>query len=176
MFKDIPGLDSCRYIGVIFDNFLKLTNNRQSMIKNFLLGTFCIAQFSFAYAKEVPQILKNENFASHSVVQKIPKTVIIKTKKFKIRIDKQPNGKYLYQAWNANAKITSKPSMIISNGELIPDGSGGNYYFAFTNEGYSYQVWRNYLTDSAKKAPYTLSVTDDSGREVLREDGQVVKK
>ena len=145
------------------------------MIKTFLFGALCLAQFSFASAKEVQNDSKAITGVSRTAFQKIPKTVIIKTKKFKIRIDKQPNGKYLYQAWNANAKITAKPSMIISDGELIPDGSGGNYYFSFSNKGYSYQVWRNYLTDSAKKAPYTLMVSDESGNEILREDGQVVK-
>ena len=144
------------------------------MIKHILLGTFFLAQFSFVAAKEVPNP-KTDHFITSSALQQVPKTVIIKTKKFKIRIDKQPNGKYLYQSWNANAKITAKPSMIISDGELIPDGSGGNYYIAFNNEGHSYQIWRNYLTDSAKKAPYTLVVNDANDREIVRQDGYVVK-
>lgn len=145
------------------------------MIKYFLLGAFSLAQFSFVDAKEIPNHSKTGNTAVHSIFQKVPKTVIIKTKKFKIRIDKQPNGKYLYQSWNSNAKITAKPSMIISDGELIPDGSGGNYYINFNNDGHSYQVWRNYLTDSAKKAPYTLVVFDANDQEIVRQDGQVVK-
>ncbi|RLJ33187.1 hypothetical protein CLU97_2663 [Chryseobacterium sp. 7] len=144
------------------------------MIKHILLGAFCLAQFSFAYAKEVPNP-KTDHFITTSALQQVPKTVIIKTKKFKIRIDKQPNGKYLYQSWNSNAKITAKPSMIISDGELIPDGTGGNYYINFNNEGHSYQIWRNYLTDSAKKAPYTLVVNDANDREIVRQDGYVVK-
>ncbi|GEJ47851.1 hypothetical protein [Chryseobacterium sp. ON_d1] len=144
------------------------------MIKHILLRTLCFAQFSFAFAKEVPN-LKTDRFITTSVTQQVPKTVIIKTKKFKVRIDKQPNGKYLYQSWNANAKITSKPSMIISDGELIPDGTGGNYYINFNNEGHSYQIWRNYLTDSPKKAPYTLVVNDANDREIVRQDGYVVK-
>ncbi|QBA21507.1 hypothetical protein EU348_09975 [Chryseobacterium indologenes] len=144
------------------------------MIKHILLGTFCLAQFSFVQAKEVPAP-KTDGLITSSALQQVPKTVIIKTKKFKIRIDKQPNGKYLYQSWNANAKITAKPSMIISDGELIPDGTGGNYYIEFSNEGHSYQIWRNYLTDSPKKAPYTLFVNDANDREIVRQDGYVVK-
>jgi hypothetical protein len=96
------------------------------MIKKILLGTLCLAQISFIKA-----IAFTENPVSKICYQqeKLPKSVIFKTKKFKVRIDKQPNGNYLYQSWPANGKITSKPSMIISDGELIPDGSGGNYYF-----------------------------------------------
>lgn len=142
------------------------------MIRKILLGTFCLAQISFIQATAF-----NENPASKIRYQqeKLPKSVIFKTKKFKVRIDKQPNGNYLYQSWPANGKITSKPSMIISDGELIPDGSGGNYYFEFNNEGYTYKVWRNYLTDSLKKAPYTLTVEDQDGKIVVKQDGIVVK-
>ncbi|MBL1220354.1 hypothetical protein JET18_05860 [Chryseobacterium sp. L7] len=144
------------------------------MIKKILSGAFCISLFTFSYAGERPSTITTA--VEVQPFQQIPKTVIIKTKKFKIRIDKQPNGKYLYQSWAANAKITSKPSMIISDGELIPDGSGGNYYFRFLNNGYTYEVWRNYLTDSASKAPYTLSVTDDNDKEIVNQDGVVVKQ
>ena len=65
--------------------------------------------------------------------------------------------------------------MIISGGELFRDGTGGNYYFEFGNEGYTYQVWRNYLTDSVNKAPYTLNVEDPDGKMILKEDAIVVK-
>lgn len=144
------------------------------MIKKIFLGAFCIAQFSLAYATEV----KNESPTLSTVstpYQKVPKTVIIKTSKFKIRIDLQPNGQYLYQSWGVNSKITSKPSMIIPNGELIPDGNGGNYYYEFNNNGFTYQIWRNYLTDSATKAPYTLVVIDSNGKTIVNQDGRVVK-
>lgn len=145
------------------------------MIKKLLIGTLCITQFSLITAKDSdknPDLTKRNRI---EYAQNVPKTVIIKTKKFKIRIDKQPNGNYLYQSWGANTKITAKPSMIISNGELIPDGSGGNYYFEFNNNGTLYQVWRNYLTDSAKKAPYTLVVISNEGETIVKQDAYLVK-
>ncbi len=141
------------------------------MTKKLIIGAFCVTFFSLVSANPMHEnpVLKENNRQ-----EKVPKTVIIKTKKFKIRIDKQPNGKYLYQSWPANAKITTKPSMIISNGELIPDGTGGNYYFNFNNKGYNYQVWRNYLTEE-NMPPYSLMVSDQNGRSVVDEGGQVVK-
>ncbi len=142
------------------------------MIKKILLSTFCIAQFSFVSANVI-----NENPVSTINYQKekVPKSVIIKTKKFKIKLDQQPNGNYLYQSWGVNGKVSTKAAMIISNGSLIPDGSGGNYYYEFDNNGYTYQVWRNYLTASAKKAPYTLVVVDQNGKTIVNQDGVVVK-
>jgi len=146
------------------------------MIKRVLFGALCIAQFSLVSAHNHngnPSHLTSVN--GTVLYQQVPKSVIIRTKKFKIKIDRQPNGKYLYQSWPANGKITSKPSMIISDGEVIPDGTGGNYYFEFNNNGYTYQVERNYLTDNAKKAPYTLYVNDQNGKTIVNQDGNVVK-
>ncbi len=144
------------------------------MIKSIVWGALCMMNISILSAKDMQQPVIPQN-VTKQVSQKIPKSVILKTKKFKIKIDQQPDGKYLYQSWPANGKITSKPSMIISGGELIPDGTGGNYYFEFGNEGYTYQVWRNYLTDSPKKAPYTLTVEDQDGKTIVKEDAVVVK-
>lgn len=142
------------------------------MIKKLLLGVFCMAQFSLIQAVQF-----NENPVSKINYQqeKVPKSFIIKTKKFKIKVDKQPNGKYLYQSWGVKGKISTKPSMIISDGDLIPDGTGGNYYYEFNNNGYTYQIWRNYLTDSPKTAPYTLMVTDKNGKTIVNQAGYVVK-
>lgn len=145
------------------------------MIKKIILGALCVAQFSLVFANNVDRNLGITSKNSTEFQQKVPKTVIIKTKKFKIRIDQQPNGKYLYQSWPANAKITSKPSMIISDGQIVPDGSGGNYYYEFTNKGYTYHVWRNYLTEGTMP-PYTLMVSDQNGKTIVDQGAQVVKK
>ncbi|ASK29902.1 hypothetical protein CEY12_07200 [Chryseobacterium sp. T16E-39] len=146
------------------------------MIRKILAPLFFVALCSSVNANTFTETPSSPAKNSTEYFQQVPKTVIIKTKKFKIRIDLQPNGKYLYQAWGANSKLTSKPNMIISDGELIPDGSGGNYYYDFTNKGFQYQIWRNYLTDSAMKAPYTLIVSDEKGNTVVNQDGQIVKK
>lgn len=146
------------------------------MIKKLLLGTLFMSQFYLTAAHDLRQNPNYINDSETGYFQKVPKTIIIKTKKFKVRIDQQPDGNYLYQSWGANSKITSKPSMIISNGELVPDGTGGNYFYEFSNNGYIYQVFRNYLTDSATKAPYTLVVIDDKGDTIVRQDAQVVKQ
>lgn len=149
------------------------------MIKKIILCALLLPVLSLANSKDNTEITKPTEKISNSrekkIQERIPKTVIIKTKKFKIKIDKQPNGNYLYQSWGANTKISAKPSMIISDGEVVPDGSGGNYYFEFNNNGTLYQVWRNYLTNSSKKAPYTLVVIDGNGETLVRQDAQVVK-
>ncbi len=147
------------------------------MIKKIIFCTCLLPVLSLAHAKE-SSFYSSEKITfngGRDSQERVPKTVIIKTKKFKIRIDKQPNGNYLYQSWGANTMITAKPSMSISDGEVVPDGSGGNYYIEFNNNGTLYQIWRNYLTNSTKKAPYTLVVIDGNGETLVRQDAQIVK-
>ncbi|WP_262152330.1 hypothetical protein [Chryseobacterium foetidum] len=143
------------------------------MISKIILCLGILSGLAFSTPSDIKTTSKYE--VTSPKQEKVPKTVIIKTKKFKIKIDKQPNGNYLYQSWGANTKISAKPAMIISDGDVIPDGSGGNYYFEFNNNGTLYQVWRNYLTSSSKKAPYTLVVIDNNGETIVRQDAQVVK-
>lgn len=143
------------------------------MISKIILCLGILPGMAFSTPSDIKTTSKYE--VTSPKQEKVPKTVIIKTKKFKIKIDKQPNGNYLYQSWGANTKISAKPAMIISDGDVIPDGSGGNYYFEFNNNGTLYQVWRNYLTSSSKKAPYTLVVIDNNGETIVRQDAQVVK-
>jgi len=143
------------------------------MISKIILCLGILPGMAFSTPSDIKTTFKYE--VTSLKQEKVPKTVIIKTKKFKIKIDKQPNGNYLYQSWGSNTKISAKPAMIISDGDVIPDGSGGNYYFEFKNNGNLYQVWRNYLTSSSKKAPYTLVVIDNNGKTIVRQDAQVVK-
>ncbi|MDQ1161579.1 hypothetical protein QE422_001947 [Chryseobacterium sp. SORGH_AS 447] len=64
------------------------------MIRKIALSVFCIAQFSLMQAntKVDETSISKINYQK----EKVPKSVIIKTKKFKIKIDQQPNGNYLY--------------------------------------------------------------------------------
>ncbi|MGO3707629.1 hypothetical protein [Mesonia hippocampi] len=69
----------------------------------------------------------------------------IETDKFIVRIDLLENEKYRYASWSIDSEISSKPDLVINNGEWTPDGSGGNHHFTFTNGEYSYIVYVNIL-------------------------------
>lgn len=61
------------------------------------------------------------------------------TKQFSIRIDDLGNGNYRYASWPKGISLKEKPDLVITHGKLIPDGSGGNYKFAFKNGTYTYE-------------------------------------
>lgn len=64
---------------------------------------------------------------------------ILETEKYRIRIDDLGKENYRYSSWPIKSKINDKPSLIITKGEYIPDGSGGNHTFRFKNKGYVYE-------------------------------------
>ncbi len=68
-----------------------------------------------------------------------------KTSKFQIRIDQMNNGKYRYASWGRNQAQSQKPDLILNNGLVVMDGSGGNHHFIFKSGAYQYIVYRTIL-------------------------------
>jgi hypothetical protein len=62
------------------------------------------------------------------------------TDKFIVRIDDLGNSEYRYAVWPKGSQESSKPDLILKNGEIVFDGSGGNHYFNFKNGNYVYKV------------------------------------
>ncbi len=82
----------------------------------------------------------------------------IQTEKFIVRIDQLKNNKYRYCSWSKESSISSKPDLVITNGEWIPVGSGGNHYFKFRNGEYNYIVYVNALR-TEETPPFNLEVS-----------------
>ena len=68
-------------------------------------------------------------------------TYKIKTKNYLIRIDKLTDYKYRYASWKINNLESSKPDLILNNGELKFEGSGGNHVITFSNGKYTYKFF-----------------------------------
>lgn len=71
--------------------------------------------------------------------------LILETNKFKIRIDKLESGQYRYASWQAGACMSAKPMLVLTNGTLEFDGSGGNKCYIFKNGSYSYMCSINVI-------------------------------
>jgi hypothetical protein len=64
---------------------------------------------------------------------------LIFTKNYKIRIDKKVEGSYRYAAWKIKNKKT-EPELVMENGVLEFQGSGGNHTITFKNDDYTYII------------------------------------
>jgi hypothetical protein len=95
---------------------------------------------------------------------------LIITKNYKIRIDETKEGIYRYAAWKIK-NVKSDPDIIIENGVLEFQGSGGNHTITFNNNGYTYTVSINELgTVDTPDATLEVSKQDKT---ILTEDGKI---
>lgn len=99
-------------------------------------------------------------------------TYKIRTKNYLIRVDELNNDKYRYASWKISEKETSKPDIILNNGELKFEGSGGNHIITFVQGKYTYKVYRNIIGEE-NSPDITLEIEKDS-KTVLSEDGTLI--
>ncbi|AZB30719.1 hypothetical protein [Chryseobacterium balustinum] len=101
-------------------------------------------------------------------------TYKIKTKNYLIRIDELENKKYRYASWKISKKESSKPDLILNNGELDFQGSGGNHVIIFTNGNYIYKVYRNIIGEESTP-DITLEI-EENGKIILHQNGILIRE
>jgi len=96
----------------------------------------------------------------------------IKTKNYLIRIDELTNQKYRYTSWKIGEKASSKPDIIIDNGKLEFEGSGGNHVITFVKGNYTYKIYRNIIGE--ENTPDIKLEIEKGGQIILAEDGKLI--
>lgn len=95
---------------------------------------------------------------------------LILTKNYKIRIDEKVNDKYRYAGWKIKNQKTD-PDIIIENGVLEYQGSGGNHTITFKNNGYTYLV-SIIMLGTKDDSDATLEILKD-GKTIMTENGKI---
>ena len=84
-------------------------------------------------------LIRNDRAALHESLRIYKEPIcILETSKFRVRIDEITDGNYRYASWPIKNKMNSKPDLVIENGKVEFDGSGGNHTYHFKNAGYAY--------------------------------------
>lgn len=96
----------------------------------------------------------------------------IQTPKYHIRIDELTNHQYRYASWKMGENESSKPDIILADGEKVFEGSGGNHVFTFVINNYTYKVYRNILGEE-DMPDITLIILKD-GKEILKQGGKLI--
>ncbi|MEQ3513993.1 hypothetical protein ABMY35_11710 [Pseudoalteromonas sp. BZB3] len=65
-----------------------------------------------------------------------------------IRIDDLGKYNYRYASWSIDKSTNEKPNLILTNGEIVFDGSGGNHYYVFKNGHYKYRCYVSVIGNS----------------------------
>ena len=92
-------------------------------------------------------IAANKNTLHSSLINFKNPVCILETQKFRIRIDELSNGKYRYASWPISKSMSESPDIILTNGEVIMEGSGGNHTFKFKNGMYVYECSINKIRE-----------------------------
>ena len=96
-------------------------------------------------------LINKEKKSLHQSVAKFQKPVLEwETEGFHIRIDKMGDWDFRYASWSAKQSTSEEPDLILLNGKIAFQGSGGNHTYSFTNGDYVYKcyVWEIAETDS----------------------------
>lgn len=94
------------------------------------------------------------------------------TNKFRIRVDKLENDTYRYASWEISKSKNDKPDLILTNGEIVLNCSGGNHEYLFKNGVYEYKC-HVIVLGTINSPPGYLIVTKNN-TEILKE--KVIKK
>jgi hypothetical protein len=130
---------------------------------------------SAAEKKMLQQLVGKEKDILHASLRQYKEPVhILETKKYRIRIDKLSNGKYRYASWKLDTKMSEQPDLVINNGVVEFDGSGGNHHYTFTNNGYTY-ICEIVILGGNNDAPAVLHLLK-AEKEILTQKAKIVKK
>lgn len=100
-------------------------------------------------------------------------TYKIKTKTSLIRIDEVSENVYRFASWKKNEKESSKPDIIMGNGVVEYDGTGGNHYIIFEDGSTKYKVYR-FIMGAEEDTPDVTVEIEKDGKTLLSEDGTLV--
>jgi hypothetical protein len=136
-------------------------------------GTITDVNYQSEFEKELlKSLLEKEKENLHISLKSFENpTYKIKTKNYLIRIDELANAKYRYASWKLNENESSKPDIIIENGEIESSGSGGNHFFTFVNGIFTYKIYRNVMGEN-NPPDITLEV-EKEGKAILTEHGKI---
>ena len=123
---------------------------------------------SDAEAKKRTALIEAVRKQLHRSINKFAEPVcVLSTANHTIRIDDMGQDKYRYASWKKGAEMSDRPDLVILNGEVFPDGSGGNHHYIFKNGNYTYECGIVVLGEE-DSSPASLIVYK-KGKEVLNE-------
>lgn len=96
-----------------------------------------------------------------------------KTKNYLIRIDEQANNKYRYASWKIGSLESSKPDLILTDGEWENDGTGGNHTITFKKGEFNYIIYRGIIGE--KDAAEISLTVEQKGKIILQQDGKLLE-
>lgn len=124
--------------------------------------------------KNMEDLITIQKKSLHESLRNFIKPIcILETSKYRIRIDDMGHEKYRYASWSLQQNISEKPEIIILNGKVQFDGSGGNHSYIFKADEYTYECGIVELGDDDSPPAY-LTVKKGE-KEILSQNAKIKK-
>ncbi|WP_377113857.1 hypothetical protein [Pseudoalteromonas sp. M58] len=87
----------------------------------------------------VEKLIAQDKQSLHSSIKTFQKPILDwKTSKYRVRVDDLGDGNFRYASWSIDKSPSDKPDIVLINGDITFEGSGGNHHYTFKNGRYSY--------------------------------------
>ena len=87
----------------------------------------------------VEKLIAQDKQSLHSSIKTFQKPILDwKTASYRVRIDDLGDGNFRYASWSIDKSPSDKPDIVLINGDITFEGSGGNHHYTFKNGRYSY--------------------------------------
>lgn len=115
-----------------------------------IAGTILSVNYESEIGKaKILKLINDQKNKLHSSLSQFEKPILEwQTDSFHIRIDDLGEHNYRYASWSIDKSINKKPNLILTNGEIVFDGSGGNHYYLFKNGQYVYRCYVSVIGNS----------------------------
>ena len=85
------------------------------------------------------KLIAQDKQSLHSSIKTFQKPILDwKTASYRVRIDDLGDGNFRYASWSIDKSPSDKPDIVLINGDITFEGSGGNHHYTFKNGRYSY--------------------------------------
>ncbi|MBW8683345.1 hypothetical protein [Chitinophaga rhizophila] len=98
---------------------------------------------------------------------------VLETAKFRIRIDDMGKDNYRYSSWKIQSSKGDVPDLVIENGKVLHEGTGGNHRYQFKNDGYLYECDFT-LLGVDNQTPAVLKIYKD-GKTLLSQPATIIE-
>lgn len=130
---------------------------------------------SKAERKKREDLIKADKSTLHESVNAFKEPIcLLETKQYRVRIDDLGESNYRFASWHINAKMSTRPDIIIEKGQFIPEGSGGNCRYEFKNGNYIYDCSIIVMAEN-NSPPALLTIYKDSVQ-VLSQRARIITK
>ncbi|PZW37577.1 hypothetical protein LX95_02886 [Mesonia algae] len=100
------------------------------------------------------QILKLNSEVKNNIIH-------CENKKFTIKVDNLKNGDIRYISWNKPKTISDEPNLILYDGKVERQGTGGGYHYVFKSGEWSYIIENNLMGETAESMGIFLKLLNN---------------